>query len=132
MSPVLSSKPAAGNCRINALPQLDGPHENQHRGQPRFKDVGPYHTTTSRSTTKSEGHHPNSAIRDLLPFCTAEAPLTEEQVVALSDMAGSLKEVMLLAIRAKTDDRVAMGLVRAVGRDAASRIVEFFTDEFEV
>jgi hypothetical protein len=50
----------------------------------------------------------------------------------MSDIAGSLKEVMLLALQAKTDERVARNLVRAVGQETASGIVEFFSDEFEV
>lgn len=73
-----------------------------------------------------------TAIRHLLPYCTVELPLNDAQVIGLSDLAGSLKEVMLLALHARTDERVARDLVSAVGSEAAMGIVEFFSDEFEV
>lgn len=43
-----------------------------------------------------------------------------------------MKEVMLLALRAKTDERYARELAMAVGADGARGIVDFFEDEFEI
>lgn len=57
--------------------------------------------------------------------------MTQEQVIALSDLAGSLKEVMMLALRAQMDERIMVDLARAVGEEAAAGIVEFFGDEWE-
>jgi hypothetical protein len=59
-------------------------------------------------------------------------PLNEQQVIGLSDVAGSLKEVMLLAMRARTNEQYAMHLGDAVGAQALGGIVDFFTDEFEI
>jgi hypothetical protein len=83
------------------------------------------------TASKSRNRRPKTAINDILPYCTAEMPLTQNQVVALSDIAGNLKEVMLLALQARVDEHVASELVRAVGPDAAKGIVDFFSDEFE-
>jgi hypothetical protein len=83
-------------------------------------------------SVKPHDRTPQTAINDLLPYCTTEVPLTQAQVIGMSDVAGNLKEVMLLALRAKTDERAAMELVGAVGQETASGIVEFFSDEFEV
>ncbi|KAF2682713.1 hypothetical protein K458DRAFT_419558 [Lentithecium fluviatile CBS 122367] len=94
--------------------------------------VPPRNPTTTLPPAKQQSRIPKSAISDMLPYCTNGAPLTEAQVIALSDLAGSLKEVMLLALQAKMDERVATDLVRAVGQEAADGIVEFFSDEFEV
>lgn len=73
-----------------------------------------------------------TAYHDLLPYCTAETPLNEQQVLGLSDVAGSLREVMLVALRAKTDEEYARALAAAVGVDAVQGVVDFFEDEFEI
>ena len=73
-----------------------------------------------------------TAYHDLLPYCTVEMPLGEQELVGLSDIAGNLKEVMLLALRAKKDDQCKRRLEKAVGADAMRGIVDFFADEFEV
>jgi len=74
-----------------------------------------------------------TAIHDLLPFCTTEAPLTQEQVIGLSDLAGNLKEIMVLALWAKTNKMHAADRLRVVaGPRAISGIMDFFSDEFEM
>lgn len=60
-------------------------------------------------------------------------PLSEAQVIALSDVAGSLRELVLLALGAVAGDS---GCVRkleaAVGEETAVSIAEFFMDEWEM
>ncbi|CAI6331488.1 unnamed protein product [Periconia digitata] len=84
------------------------------------------HTSTSQSSIP-----PKRAVDALLPTCTIGRPLTETQVVNLSDMAGSLREVMLLAMRAKMDGSVMTELEGALGEAAAQGVVQFFENEFE-
>jgi hypothetical protein len=47
-------------------------------------------------------------------------PLNNEQVIVLSDVAGSLKELMVLALTAKVDEGASEQLIRAVGEDATA------------
>lgn len=95
----------------------------------------------TRKTSGSAPLHPHSkvegqsrrAVTDLLPFCTTGAPLNEAQVVALSDVVGSLKELAMTAVCAASGDPETMGmLIGAVGNQAAVNIVEFFAEEWEV
>jgi hypothetical protein len=118
------------------LSQLDGPHDYHPHGmaadvRSQTAVAGHMHSNTQAST-KQYARTPKSAINDILPYCTAELPLTQDQVIGLSDIAGNLKEVMLLALHAKVDECFARHLVRAVGQRAATGIVDFFSDEFEV
>ncbi|KAF1975204.1 hypothetical protein BU23DRAFT_552612 [Bimuria novae-zelandiae CBS 107.79] len=110
------------------LPQLDGPQDYRPRMVP---STTPHAAAPARGSGTS-AHLPKTAYRDLLPYCTTEMPLNEQQVIGLSDVAGSLKEVMLLALRARMDERCAEELVMAVGEDAMRGIVDFFGDEFEI
>lgn len=75
-----------------------------------------------------------SAVATLLPYCTADVSLNESQVIAVTDIAGSLKELVLLALGAKDgDEECASKLGDAVGSEQAmAGIVDFFSDEFEV
>jgi len=118
------------------LPQLDGPQDYRPQMVPAaFRsritggNQGPSNTLPS---AKPPNRTPKTAISDLLPYCTAELPLTQDQVIGLSDIAGNIKEVMLLALHARVDEGVARNLVRAVGQNTAKGIVDFFRDEFEV
>jgi hypothetical protein len=56
--------------------------------------------------------------------------LSQDQVIALSDVAGSLKEVVLLALSAAVDEGAKEHLERAVGVEAAAGIVDFWVDEW--
>jgi hypothetical protein len=74
-----------------------------------------------------------NAVNDLLPYCTTEPPLGEAQVIALSDVAGSLRELVVLALGATSGTAGCMEkLDGAVGRQAAANIAEFFADEWEI
>jgi hypothetical protein len=56
--------------------------------------------------------------------------MSREQVIGLSDVAGSLREVVLLALRARVDKGAREMLARAVGADAAEGLVEFWRGEW--
>lgn len=110
--------------------QLDG----QQDYQPRMVPSTPASTNHTRGppTNTRQKKIPKTAYHNLLPYCTVEMPLNEQQVIGLSDVAGSLKEVMLLAMRARTNEQYAMHLGDAVGAQALGGVVDFFTDEFEI
>ncbi|KAF2187844.1 hypothetical protein K469DRAFT_704806 [Zopfia rhizophila CBS 207.26] len=67
---------------------------------------------------------------DLLPYCTAETPLNKEQLIGLSDVAGNLREVVLLALGGVLDDEGRDILEGAVGVYVAAAIKEFFKNEW--
>jgi hypothetical protein len=74
-----------------------------------------------------------NVVVSLLPYSTMEPPLRQEQVIALSDVVGSLKELVVLALGAAAGDvACADRLENAVGTTTASNIVEFFVEEWEV
>lgn len=75
-----------------------------------------------------------SAVTTLLPYCTAGAPLNEGQVIAITDIAGSLQELALLALGAKDgDEECQRKLESALGSELAScNVLDFFSDEFEI
>lgn len=74
-----------------------------------------------------------NAVSELLPYCTTEPPLNQEQVIGLSDAVGSLKELVLLALGAAAGDAGCVErLESAVGGQAAANIAEFFIDEWEI
>lgn len=75
-----------------------------------------------------------NAVTTLLPYCTADIPLNESQVIAVTDIARNLKELVLLALYAKDGDEECMSRLRtALGSEqAVSGIVDFFSGEFEV
>jgi hypothetical protein len=76
---------------------------------------------------------PKNAVMDILPYCTTEPPLRKEQIIALSDVAGSMNELVLLAVGAAAGDSAcADKLQGAVGAQTAGCIVEFFVGEWEV
>jgi hypothetical protein len=76
---------------------------------------------------------PKNAVTDILPFCTTEPPLSQEQVIALSDVVGSLKELALLALEAAAGDaRCTAKIEDAVGARTMANIVDFFVGEWEV
>jgi len=76
----------------------------------------------------------SSAVTTLLPYCTAEAPLSNSQVIAITDVAGSLKELVLLALRIKAGDEESLRRIEgALGSEQVmAGLVDFFGDEFEV
>ena len=62
-----------------------------------------------------------------------EPPLSQEQVIALSDVVGSLKELVVLVLGAAAGEVACVEkLEGVVGTETAARMVEFFVDEWEV
>ena len=62
-----------------------------------------------------------------------EPPLSQEQVITLTDAVGSLKELALLALGAASGDAGCVErLESAVVGQAAANIAEFFVDEWEI
>ena len=62
-----------------------------------------------------------------------EPPLNSAQTIALSDIAGSLKELALLALGAASGDADCGEILdAAVGARTAANIIEFFVDEWEI
>jgi hypothetical protein len=116
----------------NILAQQPCPRTNhaQHQSQLQSHRRQPVANLVSR-------HQPVqsdiSAVAHILPFCTTEPPLRQEDVIALSDVAGSLKELVLLALGAARGDGVSVRrLEGTVGRGVAEGVVEFFAEEWEV
>ncbi|KAH8725326.1 hypothetical protein GQ44DRAFT_681788 [Phaeosphaeriaceae sp. PMI808] len=97
------------------------------------------HSNSSRQagalpvTSRHRNNALNNVVADLLPYCTTEPPLRQEQVIALSDIVGSLREFVLLALGASSGEAgCADRLISAVGEKTAGNIVDFFVDEYEV
>lgn len=78
---------------------------------------------------------PVSAVMDLLPYCTTQTkPLSRAEVIGLSDVAGSLREVVLLALRGGggVENEEMGGLDGVLGPDRANGVMEFWGDEWVV
>lgn len=75
-----------------------------------------------------------SAVTTLLSYCTADTPLNNNQVIAVTDVAGSMKELVLLALGAKDGDETCVHRLRCAldSEQALASIVDFFSGEFEV
>lgn len=75
-----------------------------------------------------------SNVTKLLPYCTVERPLDQSQVIAITDVVGSLKELTLLALAAKDGNQECIGRLNdALGNEQAlSGVIDFFSDEFEI
>jgi hypothetical protein len=69
----------------------------------------------------------------LLATSTTSTPLGRAQVFALSDEAGCLRELVLLALGARAGEPGCVArLVSAVGEEGAQAVVEFWGDEWVV
>ena len=102
----------------------------QYQGHHRHKAPA---ATASHVAPRHQNRIPENAVTDLLPYCTTGPPLRQEQIIALSNIVGSLKELVLLARGAAAGDAgCGDKLVDAVGVETASNIVGFFVDEWEV
>ncbi|KAF2846843.1 hypothetical protein T440DRAFT_220490 [Plenodomus tracheiphilus IPT5] len=125
--------------------QFDGPYDQPHNttvGSTSIAAIQPAGLTQQHPTRPQHHTHPpprlqaratQSAANDLLPYCTMTPPLDEAQVIALSDVAGSLREVVLLALGALSGDPNCIQILHnAVGEQAASGIAEFFMEEWEL
>ncbi|OAL56053.1 hypothetical protein IQ07DRAFT_187377 [Pyrenochaeta sp. DS3sAY3a] len=106
------------------LPRHPHPHHQTHI---------PHHNSINNTLPVQNQNTPQNVVQHLLPYCTTEPPLTAPQVIALSDAAGTLRELVLLALGAATGDiEFAARVENSVGSQAALNIVEFFADEWEI
>lgn len=121
--------PSQGTGATRAFTQPTYPHVYaQHKRQ---------HQVPTRTPTQTDSRQnkeaPRSVVTDVLPYCTTEPPLTHEQVIALSDVAGSVKELVLLALTAAAGDRASTEkITAAVGQTTTHNIIDFFVDEWEI
>ncbi|USP77238.1 hypothetical protein yc1106_04512 [Curvularia clavata] len=139
---------SAGSREVHAHPQHSPRRENltlpQAHGAANHHP-GTYAFTTSKNHNNSTYAHPShmslhtpslpteTTVSTLLPYCTTEPPLSTTQVIALSDIVGSLRELVLLALAAAAGDAESMGrLEGALGRQGAVAVVEFFEGEWEI
>jgi hypothetical protein len=98
-------------------PATHHPHLRTHQSTP---------TTTTTITTLPP-------LLALLATSTTSTPLTRDQILALSDEAGSLRELVLLALGAGAGEPGCVArLVHAVGEEGAQAVVEFWGDEWVV
>jgi hypothetical protein len=112
------------------------PHQ-QHTGQSPLRTrnipIVPSLPLLPRPSQRQQSQLTGSTVRDLLPYCTTEPPLNEAQVIALSDVVGSLRELVPLVLAAASGDVDSVDkLENAVGQRAAANIIEFFVDEWEI
>ena len=104
------------------------PRESRHPPSHHIHDAAAAHAPSTQQKI------PESIVTKLLPHCTVERPLDESQVISLTDAAGSLQELVLLALRAKEGDESCLNVfLDALGSEqAVAGVVDFFCDEFEV
>ncbi|KAH9879312.1 hypothetical protein J1614_002751 [Plenodomus biglobosus] len=128
------------------VPRADGPYDKPRQsmaGRANIQLLGPghYHSghvqmehqNSTQIVPRQQARPAQDAVSDLLPYCTMMPPLNQAQVIALSDVAGSLKELALLALGAVTGDpHCVRKLEGAVGEHTAGSIAEFFMDEWEM
>lgn len=116
--------------------QQQQPHHQ--RGQPPHMQAKPVHQAQAVGAQYQylKQHEPalGSAVTALLHTCTADTPLSGSQVIAVTDVAGSLRELVLLALGAKNgDEECVHRLGSALGNEQAMEgVVDFFSGEFEV
>ncbi|KAJ4992119.1 hypothetical protein SVAN01_02440 [Stagonosporopsis vannaccii] len=116
--------------------QPQRPHHEQLQASSMYQaHRQPNHSTTSLPVSSKQcTATQSSAVTALLPYCTVEAPLSNSQVIAVTDVVGSLQELVLLALRARAGDEEGLcRLENALGSEQVmAGLVEFFGDEFEV
>ncbi|CAO2657010.1 Nn.00g058130.m01.CDS01 [Neocucurbitaria sp. VM-36] len=136
----LSQVDGAADYQLNASRRSNYVHPTRTPALPRYLDQrqGRYqhqahHVTSHQAPPQPKPLTSTNIVSDLLPYCTTEPPLSQEQVIALTDVVGNLKELVLLALGAASGD---VGCVErlegAVGSQAAASIAEFFVDEWEI
>ncbi|ORY05682.1 hypothetical protein BCR34DRAFT_590818 [Clohesyomyces aquaticus] len=119
---------------LSIIPQFDGPRDGRpeltsafFRNQPERQSERqplPHIAATAQHNAAP------SVATDLLPFCVTGMQLNSEEVIGLSDIAGSLKEVVLLALGASVDSDTRSTIEKAVGSDAAERVILFWGEEW--
>jgi hypothetical protein len=149
-----SNQTALSQGRI-LLQQVDGPRENYQQGRlsntmnrsaqptllarahPHHQPRSQHHQTIDRTASQVpppiQTHTPKNAVTDILPYCTTGPPLRQDQVIALSDVVGSIKELVLLALSAAAGDVESVNKMEgAVGPETTRNMAEFFAEEWEV
>lgn len=110
--------------------QLTVPHTQQ---QPARSQLHAARMIPQQTAPLKAARIPGNAVSDLLPYCTTGPPLVQEQAIALTDAAGSLKELVLLALGAISGDAGCVErLEGAVGYQTTMNIAEFFGNEWEI
>jgi hypothetical protein len=120
-------------------PQVDGPGDHHVATfSKHFSAIPATHrrkTSTNNVPPSNDREHQIPTVNDalgLLPWCTSEGRLRNDQAIALSDVGGSLKEVMLVALTAAVNDGAKEEIERAVGGAAAAAVIEFWNEEYAV
>jgi hypothetical protein len=120
---------------------FDRRREPPHPSLPRTYLQQQHQAQQHRPPGKARTHIPprktdgktESAVTDVLPFCTTEPPLKQEQVIALSDVVGSVKELVVLALSAAAGEHGGIAKMdSALEPRTARNIVEFFSEEWEM
>jgi hypothetical protein len=110
-------------------------HQRSQRPQ---MQAGPVHQANAvvgpQSHSKQHKLTAASAVKILLPHCTTDTRLSESQVIAVTDVAGSLRELVLLALGAKDGEEGCIHRLGSVlgSEQTLSGIIDFFSGEFEV
>jgi hypothetical protein len=116
----------------NSLVQPQVRHRHFPYSTQGYLQKAPAHVI-SQAIPRQHSHITENAVTDILPYCTTEPPLRQDQVIALSDVVGSIRELVLLGLSAAGGDVSSSdNLVDAVGTETAINIVEFFVGEWEV
>jgi hypothetical protein len=115
-------------------PQLDGPSDrNPSMTSTHFRNAQDarrhFSNAANRPLTKQTPAAANTAL-ELLPYCTTNMRLSNEQIIGLSDIAGNWREIVLLSLAAAVDDGARSDMERAVGPEAAAGVVDFWNDEW--
>ncbi|KAF9699379.1 hypothetical protein EKO04_002375 [Ascochyta lentis] len=114
--------------------------EQTRRRQHQYPHIqaAPIHQAHTKTTSHAPQRRQNEAVVNaastFLPYCTAEISLNEEQVIAVTDIAGSLKELVLLTLGAKDGDEECKSRLESAlgGEQAAAGVLDFFSDEFAI
>lgn len=126
----------AHRCLREQAPQQHQPNP-QREQYPQNQAMPTYQVNVEVAPqSHSRQHKPaaGNATTTLLPYCTADTPLNDSQVIAVTDVAGNLQELALLALGAKAGDEDCMlrlGNVLGSGQ-ALAGVVDFFSGEFGV
>lgn len=112
-------------------------YQQSHHHQPQLHARNMHQSHDAAASPAPSKQHKvaaHSAVATLLSHCTVEIPLNQSQVIALTDVAGSMKELVILALGAKDGGEESLGSLKsALGSDeAVAGVVDFFSDEFEI
>ncbi|KAF2806651.1 uncharacterized protein BDZ99DRAFT_347930, partial [Mytilinidion resinicola] len=75
---------------------------------------------------------PKITIQHLLPYCTKRGVLNEADITNLAEVAGSLRELVAMALRGEVDALGRDVLEGAMGVEMAQGVREFWGEEWVV